>query len=157
MFSKLRELIHAATGIDLGGGDAPVDINAQIAVASLLVVAAKSDGRIDGAETARIVEALCERFSLTPTVADDLINRALQAQAMQGDAVSLYAELNKRLSSKHKEELILMLLEVIAADGEKEADEMALLDGAVTALKISSDQLGKIYQRYFDARKKNRP
>jgi uncharacterized tellurite resistance protein B-like protein len=157
MYSKLQELIFAATGIDLGGGNEPVDINAQIAVASLLVVAAKSDGRIDGEETARMAQALCGRFSLTPMVADDLINRAIHAQATGGDAATLYAELNKRLTSKHKEELILMLLEVIAADGEKKADELALLDGAVSALNISSKQLGKIYQRYFDARRKNGP
>ena len=157
MYSKLQEMIYAATGIDLGGGNEPVDINAQIAIASLLVIAAKSDGRIDGKETAKMAQALCQRFSLTPVVADDLINRAIYAQSAAGDAATLYAELNKRLTSKHKEELVLMLLDVIAADGEKEADEMLLLDGAVSALKISTDQMGEIYQRYFDARKKNGP
>jgi uncharacterized tellurite resistance protein B-like protein len=157
MYSKLQELIFAATGIELGGGNEPVDINAQIAVASLLVAAAKSDGSIDEEETARMAQSLCRRFSITPIVADDLINRAIHAQDTGDDAATLYAELNKRLTSKHKEELILMLLEVIAADGEKKADELTLLDGAVSALKVSSKQLDEIYQRYFDARRKNGP
>ena len=154
MYNKLQELIYATTGIELGGDNAPVDINAQIAVASLLVVAANSDGSIDSKETIRMVEALCSRYSTPPVVALDLVSRAIEAQSTTADSPALFAELNDLLTTKQKEELVLMLLEAIAADGEKAASEMAVLDRAVSALGISSDRLGKIYQRYFDARRK---
>ena len=155
MYKKLQQLIYASTGIDLGGDNAPVDINAQIAVASLLVVAANSDGSIDGKETVKMVEALCRRYSMTPVVALDLVSRAIESQSLGDESPALFDELNERLTKKQKEELVLMLLEVIAADGEKEASEMAVLDRAVSALRISGNRLDKIYQRYFAARRKS--
>jgi len=150
---KLRNLVYAATGIDIGLDNAPVDINAQIAVAALLVVAANSDGSIDSKETIKMVEALCTRFSLTSTVALDLITRAVDDQSMPGGASGLIDELNQRLTLKQKEELVLMLLEVIAADGEKEASEIAMLDRTVRALNISDSRLARIYKRYFERRR----
>ena len=155
MSNKLLDLIYTTTGIDLGSGDSPVDINAQIAVASLLAVAANSDGSIDSKETVKMVEAMCTRFSLTPTMARDLITRAIDDQPDRNDSSKLYEVLNERLSIQQKEELILMLLEVIAADGEKEFGEMTLLDQAVAALDISDRRLSKIYDRYFENRRKS--
>ena len=153
MANKLQDLIYATTGIELGPGNEPVDINAQIAVASLLAVAASSDGSIDGKETVKMVEALCGRFSITSTVALDFVTRAIDDQLVQRDPSQLFDELNQRLTLKQKEELILMLLEVIAADGEKDAGEMAVLDRTVSALNISDNRLAKIYQRYFESRR----
>jgi uncharacterized tellurite resistance protein B-like protein len=151
--NKLRDLVYAATGIDLGLDSAPVDINAQIAVAALLVVVAKSDGSIDSKETIKMVEALCARFSLTSTVALDLVTRAIDDQSMPGGSSGLIDELNAHLTLKQKEELVLMLLEVIAADGEKEASEMVVLDRIVVALNISDSHLARIYKRYFEHRR----
>jgi len=153
--NKLLDLIYTTTGISLGSGDSPVDINAQIAVASLLAVAANSDGSIDSNETVKMVEAMCTRFSLTPTVACDLITRAIDDQLVGNESSKLFEELNERLSTKQKEELILMLLEVIAADGEKESAEMTLLNQTVAALDISDSRLSKIYDRYFENRRKS--
>jgi len=154
---KLRDLIYAATGIDFGPDNTPVDINAQIAVAALLVVVANSDGSIDSKEMVKMVEALCRRFSLTSTVALDLVTRAIDDQSMPGDSSGLIDELNQHLTLKQKEELVLMLLEVIAADGEKEASEMAVLDRTVFALNISDRHLARIYQRYFEHRRSAGP
>lgn len=153
MSNKIKDLIYATTGIDLSSGDAPVDLNAQIAVASLMVVAANSDGSIDGKETVKMVEALCSRFSMTPTVALDLITRAIDDQLVQSDPSKLFDELNHHLQLKQKEELVLMLLEVISADGEKDASELSVLDRTVSALQISEKQLSRIYQRYFEGRR----
>lgn len=155
MSKKLQDLIYATTGISFGQDKSFVDINAQIAVASLLVVAANSDDSIDSRETVKMVEALCRRFALTSTVALDLVTRAIHEQALQSDSSKLFDDLNLRLTLKQKEELVLMLLEVIAADGEKEASEMAVLDQTISALKISDNQLAKIYERYFEHRKTN--
>ena len=155
MSNKLFDLIYTATGIELGSGESPVDINAQIAVASLLAVAANSDGSIDGKETVKMVEAMCGRFSLTSTVALDLVTRAVDDQLIQNDPTKLFEELNERLSTRQKEELVLMLLEVIAADGEKDAGEMTILNQTVAGLKISDSRLEKIYDRYFENRRKS--
>ena len=96
---------------------------------------------------------MCTRFSLTSTVALDLITRAIDDQLVGNDSSKLFEELNERLSTKQKEELILMLLEVIAADGEKESAEMTLLNQTVAALDISDSRLSKIYDRYFENRR----
>lgn len=154
MSNKLLDLIYTTTGIELGSRSSPVDINAQIAVASLLVVAASSDGSIDSKETVKMVEAMCARFSLTSAVALDLVSRAIDDQLAHNGSSYLYNELNERLSTRQKEELILMLLEVIAADGEKDVAEISVLNNAVAALKISDSRLAKIYDRYFENRRK---
>ena len=155
MSNKIKDLVYSVTGIDLSSADAIVDLNAQIAVASLMVVAANSDGSIDSKETVKMVEALCSRFSMTSTVALDLITRAIDDQLVQNDPSKLFDELNQRLQLKQKEELVLMLLEVISADGEKDASELGVLDRTVSALQISEKQLSKIYQRYFEGRRKS--
>ncbi len=154
MSNKLLDLIYTTTGIELGSGNSLVDINAQIAVASLLVVAASSDGSIDSRETVKMVEAMCARFSLTSAVALDLVSRAIDDQLAHNHSTHLYKELNERLSTRQKEELVLMLLEVIAADGEKDVAEISVLNNAVSALKISDSRLAKIYDRYFENRRK---
>ena len=154
MAGKLKDLVYAITGVDLDFDKISTDINAQIAVASLLAVAANSDGSIDSAETEKMVGVLRKRFELTSTVALDLVTRAIDELSAGDASRRLFEELNQRLTLKQKDDLLLMVLEVIAADGEKEAREMALLDQTVTALKISDRQLSNIYNRYFEARRK---
>lgn len=156
MAGKLKDLVYAITGVDLDFDKVSTDINAQIAVASLLAVAANSDGSIDSAETEKMVGVLRKRFELTSTVALDLVTRAIDELSAGDASRRLFEELNQRLTLKQKDDLLLMVLEVIAADGEKEAREMALLDQTVTALKISDRQLSNIYNRYFEARRNNK-
>jgi len=152
--AKLKDLVYAITGVDLDFDRISTDINAQMAIASLLAVAANSDGSIDIVETQKMTNMLRRRFDLTSGVALDLVTRAID-DLSAGDASSrLFDELNERLTLKQKDDLLLMVLEVIAADGEKEAREMALLDQTVVALNISDRQLAKIYDRYFEARRK---
>jgi len=153
---KLKDLVYAATGVDLDFDKVSTDINAQLAIASLLAVAANSDGSIDSAETLKMVGVLRRRFELTSAVALDLVARAIDDLSVGDASRQLFDELNERLSLKQKEDLLLMVLEVIAADGKKEAREMALLDRTVTALNISDRQLSTIYDRYFETRRKNK-
>ena len=156
MAGKLKDLVYAMTGFDLDFDKVSTDINAQIATASLLAVAANSDGSIDSAETEKMVGVLRKRFELTSTVALDLVTRAIDELSAGDASRRLFEELNERLTLKQKDDLLLMILEVIAADGEKEAREMALLDQTVTALNISDRQLSNIYDRYFEARRNNK-
>ena len=46
-----------------------------------------------------------------------------------------------------------MLLEVISADGVKEAEEMDILARTVDALGVPDRNLRRAYTRYFDARR----
>ena len=156
MAGKLKDLVYAMTGFDLDFDKVSTDINAQIATASLLAVAANSDGSIDSVETEKMVGVLRKRFELTSTVALDLVTRAIDELSTGDASRRLFDELNERLTLKQKDDLLLMVLEVIAADGEKEAREMALLDQTVTALNISDRQLSNIYDRYFEARRNNK-
>jgi uncharacterized tellurite resistance protein B-like protein len=152
---KLKDLVYAITGVDLDFDKISTDINAQMAIASLLAVAANSDGSIDSVETQKMADVLRKRFDLTSAVSVDLVKRAIDDLSAGDASRRLFDELNDRLTLKQKDDLLLMVLEVIAADGEKEAREMALLDQTVMALNISDRQLSKIYDRYFEARRNN--
>jgi hypothetical protein len=46
-----------------------------------------------------------------------------------------------------------MLLEVVAADGVKDAREISVLDKAITGLKISDASMDRAYGTYFSQRR----
>lgn len=157
MSRKIKDLIYATTGIDLDPDTLSADVNAQMAITSLLGVAANSDGSIDSNEAVKMVEVLCRHFSLPPLIALDTVTRALDRLARQSAAPELLDELNDRLTMKQKEDVVLMLLEVIAADGEKHRREIAVLEQTVAALKIPAKRLDNVYCRYFQGRRSGQP
>lgn len=153
MSKRIKDLIYAATGIDLNVDALATDLNAQMAVASLLAVAANSDGSIDSTETAKMVEVLCKRFPISPINALDIVTRALDDLARREPSSRLLDELDEMMSLKQKEDVLLMLLEVVAADGIKQGEEMKVVHDSAAALRIGDDRLAKVYARYFDGRK----
>ena len=134
-----------------------MDINAQMAIASLLAIAANRDGSVDSNETVAMVEVLRRRFGLTSLVALDLVTRALDDAAVSVSPTPVFEQLNDRLKAAEKQDVILMLLDVIAADGEKDKQELSLIYETAGALSISDAMLAKVFKRYFKARRKHTP
>ncbi len=92
-------------------------------------------------------------FAIKGSAALQLVCRALDDAPEAQDIAALLRNLERALDKKQKESLIVMLLEVVAADGVKDAREMSVLDKTITALKISDASMDRAYRLYFAQRK----
>ena len=147
---KLTDLIYAKTGFTFDMPSLASDLNAQTLVASLITLVAKSDGGISPDETVRMVEMLRQQFPLEPGEALSLVTRAADELSDDSHLNEILREVNNTLPLPHKEELMLMVLNVIAADNQKDASEMKLLEVLIEGLKIPDNVMQEAYARYFD-------
>lgn len=150
---KLLDLIYNTTGITLGPDEFPATRDAENAVALALALTALSDGSVSTEEAERLVVILRKRFALEAGTALALITRTIHGLSENREISSLLLELNTILSARNKEALIVMLLEVIAADGRKEAEEMQLLANFVYGLGVSGKSMDRAYEQYFRSRR----
>ena len=150
---KLTDLIYAKTGFTFDLPNLAADLDAQDLIASMITLVAKSDGGISPDETVRMVELLRQRFPLDPGEALNLVTRAADELSADSHLDEILAEINDTLALPHKEELMLMVLQVISADNKKDAGEMNLLAALIEGLKIPDKIMSDIYERYFAERK----
>lgn len=150
---KLTDLIYAKTGIALDMPSLATDLEAQTLVAGLITLVAKSDGGISPDESVRMVELLRQRFPLEAGEALNLITRAAHELSADTHLDEILREANDTLTLPQKEELMLMVLNVIAADNEKDAAEMTLLEALIDGLKIPDKVMQDVYARYFEERR----
>ena len=153
MAMRLTDLIYAKTGIPIDGYSLVSDPDGQLLIASLMAFVAKSDGGISPDENLRMVEMLRKRFHLKPGETLNLITRAADELAADSDLDELLSAVNEELALRHKEELMLMVLNVIAADDRKDAEEMKLLAALIDGLKIPDNIMERVYARYFKDQK----
>ena len=146
---SLVDLIYASTGVRIRPDESVGNRSAQTLIASLLVVAAKSDGGISPDETVRMVELLRNRFHLKSGDALEMITRVSSEFVDQAELDEIMDVANDELSLAQKEDLMLMVLSVIAADSQKDAAEMNLLAALIEGLKIPDKIMTKVYARYF--------
>ncbi len=151
---KLKDLIYAKTGIAIDLGSLASDPNGQTLIASLMALVAKSDGGVSPDEMTRMVELLRDRFGLQPGEALNMITRATDEVADTINLDELLRSVNDDLALQHKEELLLILLHVIAADDQKDVAEMKFLSAVVEGLKVPEKIMANVYARYFDERKR---
>ena len=118
-------------------------------VSALLVFVAKGDGNISGPETTEMLELVSDHFGLQSSQSLELITNAMEDIADNPDFENLLRELSKLLNAAEKEEVALMMLKVAAADGRKDAEEMAKLRVAAEVIEIPAETLHRAYDRYF--------
>ena len=145
--------IYARTGIAFDLPSMASDLDAQALVASLITLVAKSDGGISPDEIVRMVEMLRQRFPLEPAEALSLITRTAEELSTDSHLDEILREVNDTLALPHKEELMLMVLNVIAADNQKDAEEMKLLGALIDGLKIPNKIMQDVYARYFEEKR----
>ncbi|MDH4046881.1 MAG: TerB family tellurite resistance protein [Gammaproteobacteria bacterium] len=121
-------------------------------IAALLAVVASSDGSIATQETERLVTALRRGFGLKAGAALELIVRAIDEVPNDRDNSALLRQLDVTLDKAQKEDLVVMLLDVIAADGVKDAQEIGVFVEATSGLNISDRSLDRAYERYFSGK-----
>lgn len=137
----------------MGNSALPTSFEAESAIASVLALAAMSDGSVSTDEIERLVVILRKGFNLEGGSALKLMTDAIRDLPQRGSMSALLDELNRYLSVQNKEEVAVMILEVIAADGRKEASEMEVLAHAVYGLGLSTKSMNRAYERYFASRR----
>jgi uncharacterized tellurite resistance protein B-like protein len=118
MFQRLIEMFTAPPGAGPVAGD-----GLQVAVAALLIEAARTDDAFDGPERAMIRTLLADRFGLSRAETDRLVDAAADAQDR---SVGLYRHIRHVTDAYDADArigLIEMLWEVAYADGRLDPQE----------------------------------
>lgn len=123
--------------------------DAQFLVAALLIFIARGSGRIEPEETAKMLDLIQEHFQLAGSESLELLTRAMSELAEKPELGQLLAELGKSLSDQDKEDIAVMALKVIAADGRREVAEMEKFNQAVEAVGVSPEIVHRAFDRYF--------
>ena len=131
----------------------PESYDSQFLVAALLVFVAKGDGNISEDEVKKMLQLVSEHFHLESGESLALLNRAMGDLADNPDLVGLLKELSKVLSPTEKEDIAVMLLKVIAADGIRDVDEMEMMNVAAEIIDISAEARHSAFDRYFAEQK----
>jgi len=129
--------------------DGPVTYDSKFLVAALLIYVAKGSGQIEPEESAKMIELIQEHFKLQSAESLELLTKAMSALAEQPDLGQSLAELASTLSDKEKEDIALMALKVVAADGAVSVSEMDQFNTAVEAAAISPEIVHRAFDRYF--------
>ena len=123
--------------------------DSQFLVAALLIYVARGSGKIEPEESDKMIELIEEHFQLQGADTLGLLTRAMAELAEKPELGGLLAELGRGLSDSEKEDISVMALKVIAADGRREVAEMEKFNEAVEAIGVSPDIVHRAFDRYF--------
>lgn len=129
--------------------DRTVSYDSKFLVAALLIFVARGTGQIEPEETATMLELIESHFKLQGAESLELLTRAMSEMAERPGLGASLAELGSALSDDEKEDIALMALKVIAADGRREVAEMEQFSTAVEAAGISPEIVHRAFDRYF--------
>lgn len=124
--------------------------DAQFLVAALLVFVARGSGQIEPEESARIIDLIESKFHLEGPDSLALITRAMDEMMDKPGLAALLTELGAALPDRDKEDIALMGLKVVAADGRRNVEEMEQFNRAMTAIGISPEIVHRAFDRYFE-------
>ena len=123
--------------------------DSKFLVAALLIFIARGSGQIEPAETEKMLELIEIHFKLQGAESLELLTRAMSEMAENPELGASLAELGGTLTDSEKEEIAVMALKVIAADGRREFAEMEQFNAAVEAAGISPEIVHRAFDRYF--------
>jgi uncharacterized tellurite resistance protein B-like protein len=123
--------------------------DSQFLVAALLIFIARGSGSIEPEETEKMLDLIQQHFQLAGSETLELLTRAMSELAEKPELGELLAELGKTLTDDDKEDIAVMALKVIAADGRREVAEMEKFNQAVEAVGVSPEIVHRAFDRYF--------
>lgn len=144
---KTKRLEGAQLVIETSEGTQTYD--SRYLVAALLIFIARGSGTIEPEESAKMIDLIEERFHMEGAQSLELLTRAMTDMAENPELARALVDLAPTLSEKDKEDIALMALKVIAADGRRDVGEMEKFNEAVEALGISPDSVHRAFDRYF--------
>ena len=123
--------------------------DSRFLVAALLIYIARGSGTIEPEESAKMIDLIEEHFHMEGSESLELLTRAMSEMAENPELGQALVDLAPTLSEQDKEDIALMSLKVIAADGRRDVREMEKFNEAVGALGISPDAVHRAFDRYF--------
>lgn len=111
--------------------------DARLAIAAVLVMAARADGRYEAAEAAMIDRVLMRRFGLNEPQAQDLRNQGEQAEAEAIDIYQFTRAIKDAIPFDDRVAVVEALWRVILADGMRDPHEDSLMRQIVDRLGLS--------------------
>ena len=126
-----------------------VRYDSKFLVAALLVYIARGSGRIEPEESAKMIDLIEKHFSLESPASLELITYAMAELAEKPTLGTLLVEVGPTLSDGDKEDIALMGLKVVAADGRKQFEEMEQFNKAMASVGISPEIVHRAFDRYF--------
>ena len=123
--------------------------DSKFLVAALLIFIARGSGTIEPEESAKMIDLIEDHFQMQGSESLELLTRAMAEMAENPDLAQALIELAPTLTESDKEDIALMALKVIAADGRRQVAEMEKFNEAVEAIGISPDTVHRAFDRYF--------
>jgi uncharacterized tellurite resistance protein B-like protein len=146
MFESFRNFV--ANFVD--GGKDPSQFAAddyRLAAVALLVHAATIDGDLSRPERDKLHAIVKRRFALDAALADELIDKATQAEHESVDLYHFTSLLNRVLDEEGRAKVVEMMWEIVYADGARDELEDNLLWRAADLLGVSQRERIELRQR----------
>ena len=148
----IEKLMKALTG----NGEDPEEAG-RVAIAAVLVEAARSDGAYHGHEEATIDRVLAGRFGLTHAQAAALRGQGEEAQAEAVDLVRFTRAIKDAVPLEDRIAVIEAVWRVIYADGELDHNESSLVRRLSGLLYVPDQDAGLARQRVTEQPRGPRP
>ncbi|MFD1159284.1 tellurite resistance TerB family protein [Roseovarius aestuarii] len=123
------------------------EVDARVALSALLVRVARSDGDYATEEKDRIDRIIADRYSLSPFEATALRGRAEALENEAPDTVVFTEAIKQAVDYDHRLAVVEALWKVALADGERDAQEDALLRLVSKFLGVSDMDSARARQR----------
>ncbi len=133
--------------IETTDGDQVYD--SKFLVAALLVFVARGSGRIEPEESGKMIELIEEHFSIPGAESLELLTFAISELADKPTLANILQDLGPTLSDGDKEDIALMGLKVVAADGRRNVAEMEQFSVAMQSIGASPEIVHRAFDRYF--------
>jgi uncharacterized tellurite resistance protein B-like protein len=111
--------------------------DARVAIASVLVMAARADGQYDVDEKAMVDGVLASRFGLSPDEARALRAEGEQAESESIDIYQFTKAIKQAIPHDDRIAIVEELWRVVLADGERDPHEDTLMRQIVDRLGLS--------------------
>jgi uncharacterized tellurite resistance protein B-like protein len=147
--SKISDYLSATFDITMNPDTRSDDAGGQALMASILLLAAQSDGSISTVESAELARLIGDKFVNSDEEKIRFAAESSQRIPELSNTSELIEMANRGLPLPQKENLMVMVLQIIAADERKERGELELLDKLVDGLEIPGDAMDRVYSRYF--------
>jgi uncharacterized tellurite resistance protein B-like protein len=129
----------------------------ELAVAALLIEAARMDDQFDAAERATIERVLEDRFDLSREDVRSLMESAEEAVRQSTQYFPFTREIVQRISHEDRAHILEMMWEVAYADGVLDPHEDALLRRIAGLIHVSDQERGLARQRALEKVKNEGP
>ena len=123
--------------------------DSKFLVAALLIFVAQGSGSIEPEESAKMIDLIEDHFKMEGSESLELLTRAMTELTEKPGLGEHLVQLWQTLSDQQKEDIAVMALKVIAADGRREFAEMENFSRAVEAVGVSPEIVHRAFDRYF--------